>query len=355
MTPRTKRLVFGALGLVLILIVLSPRLQLFRRDKSAAGLTEQDRRIPVLAVVLHPRKLVNSIHATGTLLANEEVDLRSEIAGKVERIFFREGSRIRRGELLVKINDDDLKAQFQKAESQKKLAEDREARRKQMLDKAVISPEDYEVALNELNSYNAEIELLRARLSKTELRAPFDGVIGLRYVSEGSYVSSSTRIAVLQDVGAIKIDFSVPEQYAMHVAKGQKVNFTRTGSPEVFTGRIFAVEPRIDPQTRTLQVRALSANPEGKLVPGAFAEIDLVLEEIPDALMVPTESLIPILQGHRVFTVGSGVAEQKDVRIGIRTDTHVQIVEGLQEGDTVITTGVLQLAPGSPILLSGVE
>lgn len=355
MKPRTRYVLIGGV-LLLVALLFSPRLKLFSSaDRSSGGAGQKDVRLPVTAMVVRPGPLTNAIRATGTILATEEVELRSEIAGKIDRIIFREGSRVKKGDLLVKINGDELHAQMQKLESQVKLAEEKERRRRLLFDKQNISPEDYEIALNELNSIKSELAYNRARFEKTDLRAPFNGVIGLRYVSEGSYVSSTTRIASLQDLERVKIDFAVPERYAQVVQVGQSVRFTRAGSDEVYSGQIFAIEPKIDPQSRTLQVRAMAANPGGRLLPGGFAEVTLELQRFEDALLVPSQALIPELGGQKVFLVKEGMAVAVPVAIGVRTDTRVQILKGVQAGDTVITTGILQLAPGLPVQLTSVE
>ncbi len=354
MKSKTRILLVAAILLVLIILV-SPRLKLFSpAEEMPGGSGQKDVRLPVTAIVVKPGPLTNSIRATGTILANEEVELRTEIAGKIDRIAFHEGSTVKKGDLLVKINGDEIQAQLQKLESQVKLAEDKERRRRLLFDKQNISPEDYEIALNELNSIKAELKYNQARLEKTEIRAPFPGLIGLRYVSEGSYVSSTTRIASLQNLEQVKVDFAVPERYAQTVKVGQSIRFTRAGSDEVYSGKIFAIEPKIDPQTRTLQVRALSRNVGGRLLPGGFAEVILELERFDQALLVPSQAIIPELGGQKVFIQRDGKAEQAQVRIGVRTDTHVQILSGVQAGDTVITTGLLQLAPGLPVHITSV-
>ncbi|MBP1654231.1 MAG: hypothetical protein H6Q28_787, partial [Bacteroidetes bacterium] len=184
---------------------------------------------------------------------------------------------------------------------------------------------------------------------------PFDGIIGLRYVSEGSYVSPQTRIASLQRTSSLKIDFSVPERYAGIVKPGQTIYFHVAGSDERATGAIYAVEPKIDPSTRTVMIRARAANPEGKLAPGAFAEVELVLREIPDAVMIPSQALVPDIEGHKVYVVEGGVARVRRVEIGLRTERDVQIVNGLRAADTVITTGILQLVPGAPVRITEVR
>lgn len=355
MNSRTRIIAIAAV-LVVIAILASPRLKIFSSAEGPrSGAGQKDVRLPVTAVVVRPGPLVNAIRATGTILATEEVELRSEIAGKIDRIVFQEGSRVSKGDLLVKINGDELQAQMQKLESQVKLAEEKERRRRMLFEKQNISSEDYDIALNELNSIKAELAYNRARYEKTDLRAPFSGVIGLRYVSEGSYVSSTTRIASLQNLEQVKIDFAVPERYAQVVRVGQIIRFTRAGSDAVYEGKIFAIEPKIDPQTRTLQVRAVAPNPGARLLPGGFAEVTLELERFTSALLVPTQALIPELNGHKLFIARSGNAEAVQVRIGIRTDTRVQVVDGVQPGDTVITTGILQLAPGLPVQLTSVE
>lgn len=354
---KTKTRVLIIAGILLVLaILLSPRLKLFSTSGGAPGGSGQrDVRLPVTAIVIRPEPLTNSIRATGTILANEEVELRSEIAGKIDRIIFQEGTMVKKGDLLVKINSDEIQAQLQKLESQVKLAEEKERRRRLLFDKQNISPEDYEIALNELNSIKAEAKYYQARLEKTDIRAPFAGRIGLRYVSEGSYVSSTTRIASLQNLEQVKVDFAVPERYAQTVRVGQSIQFTRAGSEEVYAGKIFAIEPKIDPDTRTLQVRAIARNVGGRLLPGGFAEVVLELERFEAALMVPSQAIVPELGGQKVFIQRSGKAEQAQVRIGVRTETRVQILSGVTAGDTVITTGMLQLAPGLPVQLTSVE
>ena len=269
---------------------------------------QQGGQLPVTATIAQPSYLTNGIRSAGTLLANEEVDIVSKVPGKVTGVYFREGSVVKKGDLLVKINSDEIQAQLLKLESQVKLAEEKERRRRLLFDKQNISPEDYEIALNELNSIKAEAKYYQARLEKTDIRAPFAGRIGLRYVSEGSYVSSTTRIASLQNLEQVKVDFAVPERYAQTVRVGQSIRFTRAGSEEVYAGKIFAIEPKIDPDTRTLQVRAISRNVGGRLLPGGFAEVVLELERFEAALMVPSQAIVPELGGQKVFIQRGGVA-----------------------------------------------
>jgi membrane fusion protein (multidrug efflux system) len=309
----------------------------------------------VEATVLKPRELLNKIYTTGTILANEEVELRSERTGRVTGIFFDEGSRVQKDQLLVKIDDSELRAQLKKVEIQEKLAGDEEYRKRQLWEMNGLSQEEYDISLNQLKTAQAEKELLQAQIAKTEITAPFGGVIGLRYVSTGGYVSSNTLIATLQEVDPIKIEFSVPEKYGSYIHKGTAITFTLTGSERVYNGTVFAAETRIDVATRTVRVRARSANSDRTLVPGAFAKIEIVLEKIPDALTVPSEAVVPELGGQKVFLFQKGVARSAAVQTGLRTEDEVQITAGVEPGDTLIVTGLLQLRDGLPVEISNLK
>ncbi len=347
---RTGTIIVGVI--IVALLAASPRVRNLVPGMNAgkAG-AERDARLPVSAVVLRPEVLTNKVLATGTVLANEEVELRSETSGKIEKIYFSEGSKVRKGDLLIKINDSELRAQRMRVESQRQVAQEKERRRKQLLQKQGISPEDYESAVNELNGILAQEQLIDAQVQKTALRAPFDGIIGLRYVSEGSYVDPSIRIATLQNLQSVKLDFAVPEKYVSSVRKGQSVFFRISGRDERFEGAILAVEPKIDPVTRNVLLRAICPNTQERIMPGAFAEVELVLERISGALMVPTVALVPDLQGQKVYLCRGGVAQEVRVQIGLRTENKVQVTQGLAPGDTLLTTGLLQVVAGSPLKL----
>lgn len=309
----------------------------------------------VKAYIAKPQKLENKIRVTGTVLSNEEVEIRSEISGKVERIFFKEGERVKKGDILVKVDDSELQAQLLKTQYQKKLAEEKEYRQRMLLEKEAISKQEYDVALTELNTLEAEIQLIKARIAKTEIRAPFDGVIGLRYVSEGSYISPAAKISTLQDIDTLKIEFAIPEKYLKFINVNDKINFKVQGSNKVYKASIYAIEPKIDPSTRTLQVRAIFPNKNYEIFPGAFAEIDVILEEIPNSILIPAEAIIPSAEGISLFIYNNGVALERKVETGIRTERFIQIKSGLEPGDTVLTTGLLQLRSGFKVKISEFE
>ncbi len=340
-------------GIAVVLVVLAllaiPKLMEMRRTAApeTGGPLQEPLRVSVHQV--SPIHLTERLATTGTVRANEEVDIVSEISGKISSIHFKEGSPVGAGALLLKIDDSELLADRQRALFRVELSERAEARQKQLLADGVISSENYDVALGELNVLRAELQQIEAQLLKTEIRAPFSGIIGLRWVSPGSYLSSQTTIASLNDLDPVKLDFSVPEKYSALLQVGEEISFAVEGSEQSFPGTIYAIEPSVDAQTRSLRMRARCPNPDGILVPGAFANVDLVLRSIPDALTVPSIAVIPELGGKKVFVYEKGAAQPRSVETGIRSETAVQITSGLAVGDLVITSGILQMRPGLEI------
>ena len=303
----------------------------------------------VNGIVIRPQLLDNIVRSSGTVLASESVDLVTESAGRIEKISFAEGGHVRKDDLLMKINDDDLQAQLKKTELQIQLAAEQEGRQKHLFEIDGISREQYDISLNQLNTLKADRDNLLASLRKREVRAPFDGIVGLRYVSEGGYVSQTTRIASIQKINPVKVDFAIPEKYSGQVFVGDPVQFSNDETKLQFAGKVYAIEPKIDPTMGTLQIRALCDNRSGRVLPGAYVQIELRLKETQDALMVPTQAVIPVLKGQTVLVQKNGLAASVPVKTGIRTATSVQITSGLSPGDTVITTGIMQLRPGMPV------
>jgi len=341
-----RRLIVLFVGLAAIAALLVPKLVSFGEAKEAEAPSAAPQTLRVDVEELKPERLVERLSTTGTVRANEHVELVSEVAGKVREIEFHEGGRVQAGQLLVKIDDTELQAERDRAIHRVELAQRREARQRELLDQGVISQEDYDSVLSQLEILQAEQRLIEAQLVKTEIRAPFGGIIGLRQVSVGSYLSPQTQIATLQDTDRMKIDFSVPEKYAPRMRIGGEVTFRVKGSERTFHGTIYAIEPRVDLETRSLQLRARSPNPDGSLVPGAFADVELVVRDVPDALTVPSMAVIPELGGKKVFVVEEGKAQPRAVETGIRTEERLQVVAGLEAGEKVIVSAIQQLRPG---------
>lgn len=310
--------------------------------------------VPVQTIVVRPGILSHTVHATGTILANEEVELRSEVAGRIVKINFQEGQSVQKGQLLIKIEDDELKAQLKKVELQVELANTEENRSKVLLGQNGISRQDYDIVLNRLNTYKADAEFIQAQIRKTAIVAPFSGSIGLRYVSEGSYVSASTLLATLLQSDPVKIEFAIPEKFAASVKQGNTISFT-TQQEKKYTARVYANDQKIDFDTRSIKVRARTSNPKKELIPGSFVKVDLQLEQIKDAITLPAEAVVPVLAGQVVYLYKSGKAHTAKILTGIRSDTEVQVLKGLNPGDTVITTGIMMLRDGSPVQLQSVK
>lgn len=308
--------------------------------------------VAAAAIIVQPRPLDNNILTNGNLIANEEIELRSEIPGRIITINFDEGSRVSKGSLLVKIDDRELQAQLKKLQVDEKQARDDLFRKEKLLELKAVSQEEYDKSFNTLGIIQAQEELIRTQISKTEIYAPFAGQIGLRQVSPGGFVSSATLVARMQQTDPIKIDFAIPEKYREKVKNGTIIRFTVEGIDSVFTGRVYAIEPRIDPGTRNVSLRASCPNPGGLLIPGGFAKVDILLERIPDALVIPSEAIIPQLNGEKVFVARRGKATSQIITTGIRTEREVQVISGLQPGDTVITTAILQLREAIPVKIS---
>lgn len=301
--------------------------------------------------VIVPTILSERIYTTGSLLPDEEVELAFETSGKVVAIYFQEGTRVKKGELLAKINDKPLQAQLLKLQAQRKLLEEREFRQRQLLERDAISRESYDQVSTELQSLQADILLVEARISETEMRAPFDGIVGLRMISEGAFANTQTKIVRLVKISPLKIEFSIPERYAGQITSGYPIIFLVDGVQDTFNANVYAIEPKVDVNTRTIVTRAMYANKNEELKPGRFAKVEALLSQIDNAVSIPTEAIIPEMDGEKVFIYKNGKAEQVKVTTGLRTEALIQIKEGLQFGDTLLTTAILQLRHQLPVKL----
>jgi membrane fusion protein (multidrug efflux system) len=343
-------IIWGGVILLLLIIVILPKVLQSRKssgEKQRKAALQQA--APVNIMVLKTGMIREHLKTTGTLLADEEVDLTFEGQGKIETIYFREGSHVNKGEILAKLNDEELQAQLIKLNLQNNLLQERLNRQKVLLEKEAISQESYDQLLTDFQSNEAEIKLIRVQIDKTEIKAPFEGIIGLRYVSEGAYVSQNTRIAKLMKIQPLKIEFAVPERYAGVIKVGNELIFRLDNSDEEYAARVYAMEPAVDPGTRTMTLRALYPNKDSRLNPGRFVSVLLIIREKEGAIQVPTEAIIPELGGEKVFTVLNGRAVSVPVTIGMRTPEAVEITGGLHAGDSVVIKGIMQLRSDMPV------
>lgn len=311
--------------------------------------------LAVTGVKIVPVPFTEVITANGTLRADEAVELQTEVNGKVAAINFSEGQAVKAGDVLVKIDDSSLQASLRRAKARRELAQVRETRLARLVAEGGVSKLEYDESRGELAVLETEIDIIGAEINKTSIRAPFDGVVGLRFVSVGAYVAPATRIATLQNLSKLKVDFSIPERYATFVKLGAGIKFTAAGSSVTYVGEVSAIEPRIDVATRTILLRAFCRNPDLSLIPGLFARIEFPVNQSTEAILVPSLAVVAGLDERHVFVARDGKAARVKVRIGARTDTQVQIVEGLVAGDVLLTSGVQQLRAGLPVKVLGTQ
>lgn len=350
------------IAVIIIAILLAAKFMFFPSNSGQGNSAQKNKTGPgagvksnVTAYVVQTEKISNAITATGTVRANEDVQLQSELSGKITQLNFKEGSKVSKGQLLVKINDADYQAQYKKLQLQSTLADQTLQRQNQLLAINGISQQEFDVAQSQYNTIKADMDFATAQILKTEIKSPFDGVIGLKNVSEGAFISPATVIASIQQIDPVKLDFAVPERYGAFLKKDGEVLFSIEGTEGQLKGQIYAIEPKIDLATRSIQVRAICPNSKGTIYPGAFAQVKIILSDIPDAIMIPTESLIPDVGGQKVFVLKGGKTTFSRVETGIRTDTKIQITKGLSIGDTVLTTGIMQLKPNVSVNITNLK
>ncbi|MCE3226641.1 MAG: family efflux transporter, subunit [Bacteroidetes bacterium] len=317
---------------------------------AAGNKGKQQGPISVNYIVAETSEFTNNVYTTGKTGALNDIEIKPEVSGKVTAIYFKEGESVNKGAPIIKINDADLQAQLQKNKIQVKLSEEKLARLKKLLDVKGISQEEYDIQNNELESLKADQSFITAQLAKTNITAPFPGVIGLKNISEGAYVSPTQVIASLIQLKPLYIEFSVPEKYSSVIKKGLRVNFASGESAKTYSAEIYALEPRIDEATRTLKGRALYSGNEN-FYPGSFVKVFIDLGKETSTIMIPTQSVIPVLKGQKVWISKNGIAREIKVITGIRTEDKIQILEGLNVGDTVLTTGLMSVKKDSKLKL----
>ncbi len=305
--------------------------------------------------VVRPQKLTDEFVTTGLILPDEEVNLSFETSGKITEILFSEGTAVRKGQILAKVNDQPLQAKLKQLTAQLDLAKNRVFRQEQLLKKDAASQEAYEEAKTKLATLEAEIEGVKISIELTILHAPFDGVIGLRQVSVGAYATPSTQVAKLTKIAPLKIEFSVPERYASQIHKGVNMDFNVGGFQEAFHAQVYAVESAVDKDQHVITARGLYPNSNHKLLPGQYASILLKKAEIEQAIVIPSEAIVPEMGVDKVYCYRAGKAMPAEIITGIRTAGEVQVLSGIVVGDTIITSGTLQLRTGLPVTLDAVE
>ncbi len=357
MSKKTKIILYTVIALVIASIFLLPVFSGSDKSKEAKGKSnapKQSGPVEVKGKILKFDSFASEIKVMGKIIADEWVDLSPEVAGKIIKINFKEGSFVSKGQLLVKINDADLQAQLKKNEVRLQLAKQNLDRQEKLLQVNGTTKEQYDIAAFDYAAVVADVDLNKAMIEKTEIRAPFSGKIGLRYLSEGAYVAPGTNIATLQSTSRLKIDFSVPQNYSIYLKEGNTVTFTTGTGLDPTQAKIYAIEPGVDVSTATLKVRGYISGNSTKFVPGKVIEVLVSLTAPVKTILIPSETLVPEISGHSVYLYRNGKAFSAPVEIGDRTEKVVQILTGINPGDTLITSGLIQLRKDSPVKLTGI-
>lgn len=324
------------------------------KEKKKSPMNRGNQPVIVDVIVAKPDTISSVIEVNGTVVPNEYVELHPEISGRITYLNVPEGSYVQQGTVLARINDADLRAQLNKSKVQLELAQKTEERLRKLLDIKGLNQADYDAAVNQVSSLQADIAYTQAQIDKTYIKAPFSGVVGLRQVSPGAFVSPANVIASIQQLDKVKIDFTVPEAYSNTIKKGAAVNI-RTDATQSKKDKaiILATEPAANINTRNLKVRAVLQS--AKATPGAFVKVVLSSDADKKAIMVPTNAIIPDAKNDQVVLVKNGKATFTDVQTGLRTSSTIEITKGVNLGDTVVVTGVLFAKPDAKVTVGKVQ
>lgn len=311
--------------------------------------------IPVDAIVIQPGKISDELDITGTLIANQRVDIVSELTRRLVHVNVKEGTRVKAGTLLFKLDDADLQAQRERFRQQTKLAQLNEERLKDLLAHDAIAQQDYDEASTNLKVLEAQIQELEVMISKTRITAPFDGQIGMINVHQGAIVSVNTLLTNIEDNNTIKVEFSIPEKYTNVIQVGSKQTFTILSDEKTHSATVIAKNASLSENTRTLLVRAITPNNDGRLLPGQSARLNLSLSTSGEALVITSQSLIPSSTGYSVLVARNGKVVPTPVEIGQRRSGSIEITKGLLKGDTVITSNLMRLTPGAAVQFATIQ
>ena len=307
--------------------------------------------IPVNMLKVVATPVSNSVNAVGALIAEDTVTLRPEIDGRIDQLLFREGQPVKKGAVLVRLDAAEPRARVAAAEADLKLAVSRFKRSEELHAQNFISKQALDEARANLDILRARLRQEQVALDKTVLRAPFDGVVGLRQVSPGAYVAKGSDIVRLDALAHLKLEVPVPETYLPLVKINQPIALTVDALPgQQFSGKVNAIDPVVDSVSRNVRVRARIANPKGVLKPGMFARATADLGGRPSAILLPEQTLVPRADGNYVFLAVSGKAELRKVTLGKREPGRVEILSGVAVGDTVVLDGQIKLRPGVPVV-----
>jgi membrane fusion protein (multidrug efflux system) len=309
----------------------------------------------VEAYVVKVIPVAENLELPGSIIANEATEIHPEISGRLTYLNTSEGRVVGRGTLIAKIYDGDLRAQLNKLEVQLRVQEQTANRYAELLKINGVSQQEYDMIRLQSSNIRADMAIVRSNIMRTEIRAPFAGTLGLKMISPGAYVTPATVLTTIRQNSQLKLDFTLPEKFTGQLRPGQLVSFTSEGNSKVYNAKVIATESGVSEESRSLNVRAQVVNNDGKLLPGSFAKVKIGFEPDPNAIMIPSQAIIPQARGKKVVVYRGGTASFEDVETGIRDTAMVQIISGLKVGDTVITTGLMGLKPQGKVVLSKVK
>ncbi len=305
-------------------------------------------------IVAQSQTISSQVEANGTVVSNEYVDLKSEASGRLVYLYVPEGNMVKKGTVIARINDADLQAQMNKTKVLLDLAQKNEGRLGKLLKVNGVNQSDYDAAQSAVDGYKADLVYTQSLIDKTVIKAPFDGIIGLRQVSLGAYLSPAITVATMQQLDKIRIDFTLPEEYSKLIQKGNTVDVLLDAARQSRTkARIIATEPQVDQNTRNLKVRAVLEG--GKVNPGAFVKVIIQSGSDAKAIMVPANAIIQDDRRKQLIEVKEGKANFITVQTGVTQADFVEVVNGVKPGDTIVVTGVLFARPKSPLKVRGVK
>jgi membrane fusion protein (multidrug efflux system) len=349
MTIRAKR--YTAVAALLSMLTVAVVLKLTESSGRAQGgsVSAESKAKLITQIEVTRSEIVDRYTVLGTVKPHESIEIRNEVGGRVERLGFKEGKTVDAGDVLLKIDDAELQARKRATTKEYEVAKLQKKRQKKVLEKGGISQLQYELIASEAEVLKAQRDEIRAQIENTVIRAPFDGLVGVRQISEGAVIPVNTTAATLHQIDPAELEFDLPEKYLDRLSEGDKVRFRLRGQDDIYSAEVFAMSNQVDEGTRTLRVRAKTSNSDQKMRPGQMAAIEVVLERIKDAMTVPTAAVLKSRTQDYVFVNDDGVAKKTPVDIGIRLSSRVQIVDGLEAGQRVISTGLQDLSDGQKV------
>lgn len=345
----------ASLGLLCISLATACSSKAKKEAAAAAGRPSGPPVSQVDGYVVKTTPLADNLELPGSIIANEETAINPEISGRLTYLNNAEGRTVGKGTLLAKIYDGDLVAQLNKLRVQVQVAEQTSKRYNELLKINGISQQEADMARLDINNLNADINIVRSNIMRTEIRAPFSGTLGLKQISPGAYVTPQTVITTIRQNSQLKLDFTLPEKYSNKVKIGQLIGFTSEGNTKSYNAKITATESGVSQDNRSLMVRSVVTNNDGKLLPGQFVKVKTTFDPDPDAIMIPSQAVIPQARGKKVAVYRNGIAKFEDIVTGARDSASVQVTNGLKVGDTIIITGLMSLKPDGKVKLGKIK